>query len=67
MTAQLTPAQRLALSRAQLVSALRDPVWLILLERWLHSQAKSETHLPATQPAAPVATAPCQTGPCAKG
>jgi hypothetical protein len=67
MTAQLTPAQRLAVSRAQLVSALHDPVWMILLQRWLHSQAKSGSHSPATRPTEPVATGSSQTEPCAKG
>jgi hypothetical protein len=36
MSAELTPTQRLALSRARLVQALRDPAWLLLLQRWLH-------------------------------
>jgi hypothetical protein len=31
----LTPAQRLALSRARITQALADPAWLILLHRLL--------------------------------
>jgi hypothetical protein len=49
MTAPLTPAQRLAVSRAHLLLALRDPVWLIVLQRWLHSQAKTSAQTPAAQ------------------
>jgi hypothetical protein len=35
MSAELTPLQRLAISRSQLAHALRDPVWLMLLQRLL--------------------------------
>ncbi len=35
MNADMTPIERLTLSRSQLAQALRDPVWLILLRRWL--------------------------------
>ena len=35
MNAGMTPIERLTLSRSQLAHALRDPVWLILLRRWL--------------------------------
>jgi hypothetical protein len=38
MSSELTPAQRLAMSRAQLVQALRDPAWLLLLQRWLQDK-----------------------------
>jgi hypothetical protein len=38
MSSELTPTQRLALSRAQLAQALRDPVWLLLLQRWLQDK-----------------------------
>lgn len=34
-----SPAQRLAISRARLADALRDPVWMVLLHRWLQTQA----------------------------
>jgi hypothetical protein len=56
MTGQLTPAQRLAVSRAQLVSALHDPVWMILLQRWLHSQAKAPSQGATSKPATPAST-----------
>lgn len=42
MSSDLTPVQRLAISRARLASALRDPVWLILMQRWLQAQAQSQ-------------------------
>lgn len=42
MSSDLTPAQRLAISRARLVDALRDPLWLILLQRWLQAKARSQ-------------------------
>jgi hypothetical protein len=38
MNSELTPIQRLAISRAQLAQALRDPVWLLLLQRWLQDK-----------------------------
>lgn len=38
MNAELTPTQRLAISRAQLAQALRDPAWLLLLQRWLQDK-----------------------------
>lgn len=38
MSADLTPTQRLAISRAQVVKALRDPTWLLLLQRWLQDK-----------------------------
>lgn len=50
MSSDSTPAQRLAISRARLVDALRDPVWLILLQRWL--QAKAQPQAPSRQQAA---------------
>jgi hypothetical protein len=56
MTGQLTPAQRLAVSRGQLVSALHDPVWMILLQRWLHSQAKASSQCATSKPATPAST-----------
>lgn len=42
MSAELTPAQRLAVSRAQLTQALRDPIWLMLVQRWLQANAQTE-------------------------
>jgi hypothetical protein len=45
MSSDLTPAQRLAISRARLTQALQDPAWLILVQRWL--QARSKAHPPA--------------------
>lgn len=45
MSANLTPAQRLAISRARLADALRDPFWLILVRRWQRGQeVKADTH-----------------------
>lgn len=37
----MTPTQRLVVSRARLAQALRDPAWLLLLQRWLESHASS--------------------------
>lgn len=36
MNSTLTPVQRLAVSRATLAEALRDPVWLMLMRRVLN-------------------------------
>lgn len=41
MSSELTPTQRLAMTRAQLVQALRDPAWLLLLKRWLENKTPS--------------------------
>jgi hypothetical protein len=38
MSSELTPIQRLAMSRAQLAQALRDPAWLLILQRWLQDK-----------------------------
>jgi hypothetical protein len=38
MSSELTPTQRLVLSRAQLAQALRDPAWMLLLQRWLQDK-----------------------------
>lgn len=35
MATELTPVQRLAISRSQMALALHDPVWLLLLHRLL--------------------------------
>ncbi len=32
---EMTPLERLAVTRSQLAQALRDPVWLLLLRRWM--------------------------------
>lgn len=42
---ELTPAQRLAISRARITQALSDPAWLILLQRLL--KAKDQKATPA--------------------
>jgi hypothetical protein len=34
----MTPLERLAHTRSQMAQALRDPVWLMLLRRWLKEQ-----------------------------
>lgn len=47
MSSDLNPAQRLAISRARLVDALRDPLWLILLQRWLQAKARSQAPSPS--------------------
>jgi hypothetical protein len=41
MSAELTPLQRLAISRSQLAHALLDPVWLMLLQRFLKEKPPS--------------------------
>ena len=38
MSSELTPSQRVAISRAQLAQALRDPAWMLLLQRWLQNK-----------------------------
>jgi len=38
--------QRLAVSRALLMEALRDPVWLILVQRWLQEKPISRSSVP---------------------
>lgn len=49
MSTGLTPAQRLAVSRAMLADALRDPAWLILMRRLLSENPQRK----ATPPAGP--------------
>lgn len=41
MSKSLSPVQRLAITRASLVAALRDPLWLILLEKLLDAKTKA--------------------------
>ena len=50
MSSELTPAQRLAISRARLAQALREPMWLLLMERWLHAQAQAQAQTPKPDP-----------------
>jgi hypothetical protein len=50
MNGDLTPAQRLAISRARLAQALQDPAWLILVQRWLQAKAKTPNHTPSQRP-----------------
>jgi hypothetical protein len=40
---EMTPAQRLAISRARIAQALSDPTWLILLQRLLKSTDRKAT------------------------
>eukprot|EP01030_Chromulinospumella_sphaerica_P006242 gene6242-6102_t len=42
-------AWRLAVSRARLVEALRDPAWLILVQRWLQAKARAASHQPPAE------------------
>lgn len=49
MSTELNPAQRLAISRARLADALRDPAWMALVQRWI--QAKSQAPPPPAPPA----------------
>jgi hypothetical protein len=46
MSSDLTPAQRLAISRARLAQALQDPAWLLLVQRWLKAKAQAPSHRP---------------------
>lgn len=47
MNSTLTPVQRLAVSRATLAEALRDPVWLILIRRLLNDKTKAKASPPS--------------------
>ena len=42
--------KRLAASRAVLVEALRDPVWLILVQRLLKEKSIAKSSAPSKQP-----------------
>jgi hypothetical protein len=46
----LDAEQRLALSRALLREALRDPVWLILVQRLLKEKSTPKSSVPAKRP-----------------
>ena len=50
MSSGLKAAQRLAASRALLVEALRDPVWLILLQRLLKEKSAAKSSVSSKQP-----------------
>jgi hypothetical protein len=50
MSDALPPAQRLALSRARLASALSEPLWQMLLQRCLQAQARAQTANDPTPP-----------------
>ncbi|WP_396434586.1 hypothetical protein [Limnohabitans sp.] len=39
MSSDVTPAQSLASTRAQIALALRTPAWQLLLQRWLAEKA----------------------------
>jgi hypothetical protein len=47
MNQDLNAKQRLAVSRTLLVEALRDPVWLILLQRVLKEKSTSRSSVPS--------------------
>jgi hypothetical protein len=47
MSSDLNAKQRLALSRALLVEALRDPVWLILVQRLLKEKSSAKSSAPS--------------------
>lgn len=47
MSQDLNAKQRLAISRTMLVEALRDPVWLILLQRVLKEKATPRSSVPS--------------------
>ena len=40
---EMTPAQRLAISRARITQALSDPAWLVLLQRLLKAKDRKAT------------------------
>jgi hypothetical protein len=40
---EMTPAQRLAISRARIAQVLSDPAWLILLQRLLKAKDRKAT------------------------
>ncbi|MGV0960234.1 MAG: hypothetical protein ACOYB1_10395 [Limnohabitans sp.] len=46
MSSDLTPAQRLAISRARLAEALRKPLCLLIMARWLHANAQAPRQTP---------------------
>lgn len=47
MTHKLSPVQRLAVSRTLIAHALRDPVWVILVQRLLKERATTKSAPPA--------------------
>jgi hypothetical protein len=46
MSAGVDPEHRLAASRARLAVALREPAWLILLQRWAQAQVMDKAKVP---------------------
>jgi len=50
MSSGPSAAQRLAVSRALLVEALREPVWLILAQRLLKEKAMAKSSAPSKRP-----------------
>lgn len=50
MSHDLNAVQRLAASRALLSDALRDPVWLLLLQRLLKERPPPKAYPPAPRP-----------------
>ncbi|MGV1045723.1 hypothetical protein [Limnohabitans sp.] len=50
MSSDLTPVQRLAISRARLAQALQDPAWLLLVQRWLQAKAPGKAQAPSQRP-----------------
>jgi hypothetical protein len=47
MSSGLNAEQRLAVSRALLVEALRDPVWLMLIQRLLKEKTAAKSSVPS--------------------
>lgn len=47
MSSDLNAKKRLALSRALLVEVLRDPVWLILVQRLLKEKSAAKSSVPS--------------------
>jgi hypothetical protein len=47
MSSGLNAQQRLAVSRAKLAQALRDPVWLILVQRLLKEKSSPKPSVPS--------------------
>jgi hypothetical protein len=49
MSSEGNAKKRLAVSRALLVEALRDPVWLILVQRLLKEKSAAKSSAPSKQ------------------
>jgi hypothetical protein len=50
MSSGLNAAQRVVVSRALLVEALRDPVWLILVQRLLKEKSAAKSSASSKKP-----------------